>query len=88
MSSLRFLPPSSESPDRRFGARMKRFFRERWSGRILLVSLALYAADQAGAPLPCGLGACSRISLFLYAAWGIVRVGRYLVRRLLWRIRT
>jgi sigma-B regulation protein RsbU (phosphoserine phosphatase) len=88
MSSLRFLPPSTETPDRRFGARMKRFFLERWSGRILLVSLALYAADQAGAPLPCGLGACSRVSLFVYAAWGVVRVGRYLVRRLLWRIRT
>ena len=88
MSTLRFLPPSSEIPDRRFGARMKRFFLERWSGRILLVSLALYAADRAGAPLPCGLGACSRVSLFVYAAWGVVRVGRYLVRRLLWRIRT
>ena len=88
MSSLRFLPPSSESPGRRFGARMKRFFLERWTGRILLVSLALYAADQAGAPLPCGFGACSRVSLFVYAAWGVVRAGRYLVRRLLWRIRT
>jgi sigma-B regulation protein RsbU (phosphoserine phosphatase) len=88
MSSLRFLPPSSESPDRRFGARTRRFFLERWSGRILLLSLALYAADRAGAPLPCGLGACSRVSLFVYAAWGVVRVGRYLVRRLLWRIRT
>ena len=88
MSSLRFLPPSTESPHRRFGARLKRFFLERWSGRILLVSCALYAADLAGAPLPCGLGALSRIFLFLYLAWGLVRLGRFLVRRLLWRIRT
>ena len=67
---------------------MKRFFLKRWSGRILLVSCALYAADLAGAPLPCGLGALSRIGLFVYLAWGLVRVGRFLVRRLLWRIRT
>ena len=28
------------------------------------------------------------IALFFYAAWGAFRLGRYLVRRLLWRIRT
>ena len=67
---------------------MKRFFLERWSGRILLVSLALYAADRAGAALPCGLGFLCRASLFVYACWGLARLGRYLVRRLLWRIRT
>jgi phosphoserine phosphatase RsbU/P len=88
MSSPRFLPPSSERPDRRFGARMKRFFLERWSGRILLASLAFYAAESAGAALPCGLDVLARCVLFVYLAWGVVRLGRYLVRRLLWRIRT
>jgi len=34
---------------------MQRFFLQRWAGRILLVSLALYAAERAGAALPCGL---------------------------------
>ena len=88
MSSSRSLPPASEAPDRRLGARMQRFFLQRWAGRILLVSLALHAAERAGAALPCGLDVCARVSLFVYVAWALVRVGRFLVRRLLWRIRT
>jgi len=88
MSSLRFLPPASDPADRRFGARMTRFFLQRWSGRILLAALVLYAADRAGAPLPCGMDVLARGVLFAYAFWGLVRLGRYLVRRLLWRIRT
>jgi sigma-B regulation protein RsbU (phosphoserine phosphatase) len=88
MSSPRFLPPASDPSDRRFGARMTRFFLERWSGRILLVSLILYAADSLGAALPCGLDVLSRSCLFVYAFWALVRLGRFLVRRLLWRIRT
>jgi len=67
---------------------MRRFFLQCWTGRILLLSLALYAAERAGAALPCGLGVLARVSLFFYAAWALVRVARYLVRRLLWRIRT
>ena len=67
---------------------MRRFFLERWSGRILLASLAVYAADRAGAPPPCGLDVLARAVLFAYAFWAVVRLGRYLVRRLLWRIRT
>jgi len=67
---------------------MQRFFLQRWAGRILLVSLALHAAERAGAALPCGLDVCARVSLFVYVAWALVRVGRFLVRRLLWRIRT
>ncbi|HET6898219.1 MAG TPA: SpoIIE family protein phosphatase, partial [Vicinamibacteria bacterium] len=67
---------------------MRRFFLERWSGRILLAALAVYAADRAGAPPPCGLDVLARAVLFAYAFWAVVRLGRYLVRRLLWRIRT
>jgi sigma-B regulation protein RsbU (phosphoserine phosphatase) len=67
---------------------MKHFFLERWSGRILVASLAFYAAESAGAALPCGLDVLARCVLFVYLAWGLVRLGRYLVRRLLWRIRT
>jgi sigma-B regulation protein RsbU (phosphoserine phosphatase) len=89
MSRLRFLPPSPETMlPGRFGDRVKRFLLDRWAGRVLLASLAVYAADKAGAAMPCGLDVLCRISLFLYGAWGLVRVGRYLVRRLLWRIRT
>jgi sigma-B regulation protein RsbU (phosphoserine phosphatase) len=67
---------------------LRRFFLERWSGRILLAALAVYAADRAGAPPPCGVDVLARAILFAYAFWAVVRLGRYLVRRLLWRIRT
>src|SRR5262245_4774209 len=89
MSGLRFLPPSAgtDAP-RGLGPRLRRFFLERWAGRVLLASLAVYAADAAGAAVPCGLDVLARISLFVYCVWGLVRVARWLVRRLLWRIRT
>ncbi|HEV7500902.1 MAG TPA: hypothetical protein VGQ33_12905, partial [Vicinamibacteria bacterium] len=67
---------------------MKRFLFQRWSGRVLLSSLALFLAGKAGAAVPCGLDVLSAIVLCAYAAWALFRVGRYLVRRLLWRIRT
>jgi phosphoserine phosphatase RsbU/P len=79
-------PEGSSAPGR--AARVRRFFLERWVGRVLLAALAAYAADRAGAALPCGLGVVSRILLFGYAVWALARLGRYLVRRLLWRIRT
>jgi len=88
MSSPRFLPLASDPADRRLGARMARFFLWRWAGRILLAALVLYAADRAGAPAPCGMDVLARAVLLAYAFWGLVRLGRYLVRRLLWRIRT
>ena len=89
MSGLRFLPPSSDAgPRRSLGARLKHFFLARWAGRVLLAALAVYAAERAGAAVPCGLDVLAKIVLFAYCAWGLVRLGRYLVRRLLWRIRT
>ena len=89
MSRLRFLPPASEiAPPGSFGARVKHFLAFRWAGRVLLASAAVWAAAKAGAPVPCGLDVLSAIVLFGYCAWGLARLGRYLVRRLLWRIRT
>src|SRR5262249_59573327 len=69
-------------------AGLRHSFLARWAGRVLLAALALYGAHRAGAPLPCGLEWAATIVLFVYCAWGLVRVGRWLVRRLLWRIRT
>jgi phosphoserine phosphatase RsbU/P len=89
MSSLRFLPPPPDAgPRPGLGARLKRFFFLRWAGRVLLAALAVYAAHRAGAAVPCGLDVLADIVLLAYCAWGLVRLGRYLVRRLLWRIRT
>jgi phosphoserine phosphatase RsbU/P len=89
MSHPRLLPPSSDSAAlRHFGARVKRFFLQRWAGRILLAAVAVYAAKRAGLVVPCGLDVLSTIALFVYGVWGLARLGRYLVRRLLWRIRS
>ncbi|HUG52986.1 MAG TPA: hypothetical protein VMR21_05275, partial [Vicinamibacteria bacterium] len=68
--------------------RLRRFFLERWRGRILLASLAVHAADRVGAAVPCGLDVMAAIALWVYAAWGLVRLAGWLTRRLLWRIRT
>ena len=59
-----------------------------WRGRTLLARLGLVALEWAGVPIPCRLNALARVLLFLYSAWGLFRLGRFLVRRLLWRIRT
>src|SRR6266436_4117944 len=89
MSSLRFLPPSPDAgPRPGLGARLRRFFFVRWAGRVLLAALAVYAAHRAGAAVPCGMDVVADVVLLAYCAWGLVRLGRYLVRRLLWRIRT
>lgn len=89
MASPRSLLPATDiAPPRGLLPRVKRFLLERWSGRVLLASLALWLAGKAGAAVPCGLDVLSAIVLCGYAAWGLFRVGRYLVRRLLWRIRT
>jgi phosphoserine phosphatase RsbU/P len=68
--------------------RTRRFLFQRWLGRILVGALALYLLDLLGGPVPAPLEATARLVLFLFAAWGLVRLGRVLLRRLMWRIRT
>ena len=89
MPRPRSLPPATErTPPRGLIPRARHFLLARWAGRVLLASLLAACASAAGAALPCGLDVLSRIVLCLYAAWAVFRIGRYLVRRLLWRIRT
>ncbi len=57
----------------------------RWRGRILLVALALYLLERLGVPIPTS--GLVRVVLFGYGAWGLWRLGRAVLRRLLWRIR-
>lgn len=59
-----------------------------WGGRVLLASILAWTLAQAGVPLPCGLDVFATLALFAYGGWGLFRLGRYLVRRLMWRIRT
>jgi sigma-B regulation protein RsbU (phosphoserine phosphatase) len=89
MSRVPLLPPSPDAArESRLAERARRFFVERWAGRGLLACAAVYAADLAGAAVPCGLDVMAAVAVYVYAAWGLVRLGRWLVRRLLWRIRT
>jgi sigma-B regulation protein RsbU (phosphoserine phosphatase) len=89
MSQPRLLPPTPALvPPRRAGARLRHFLVHQWSGRILIASLAIRGADLAGAAVPCGLDVLATIALFVFGVWGLVRLGRFLVRRLLWRIRS
>ena len=65
------------------------FLLERWPGRILGVALSLLALDEfLHVPLPCGLEAAYQLALVFLFCWYTFRLGRYLVQRLLWRIRT
>jgi phosphoserine phosphatase RsbU/P len=81
------LPPPRATMRAR-GRRAADFLAWTWRGRVLLASIVAFLLTRAGVPLPCGLDVFGSIALFLYAAWGAFRVCRYLVRRLLWRIRT
>jgi phosphoserine phosphatase RsbU/P len=81
------LPPAPATMRAR-GRRAADFLAWTWRGRVLLASLFVFLLTQAGVPMPCGLDVFASIALFLYATWGAFRVARYLVRRLLWRIRS
>ena len=81
------LPPPRATMRAR-GRRAADFLAWSWRGRVLLASIVVVLLTRAGVPLPCGLDVFGSIVVFLYAAWGAFRLSRYLVRRLLWRIRT
>ena len=81
------LPPAPV-PARERARRAVEFLAWTWRGRILLGSAGVATLGQAGVPVPCGLDVLATIALCLYAAWGLFRLGRYILRRVLWRIRT
>ena len=65
------------------------FLLESWPGRILCGALGLFVLDNfLYVPLPCGLEVLYKLCLALLFCWFTFRLGRYLVKRLLWRIRT
>lgn len=81
------LPPAPATLHAR-GRRAADFLAWTWPGRVLLASVFVVCLAHAGAPIPCGLDVLASITVFLYAVWGAFRLSRYLIRRLLWRIRT
>jgi len=81
------LPP----PPATLQSRLRRaadFLAWTWRGRILLASVIAFVLARAGVAMPCGLDVFGAMFLFFYGVWGAFRLGRYLVRRLMWRIRT
>ena len=81
------LPAEGKAPPD--GARGRlRDFAGRRAGKVLLGSLALLGCWLAGVPLPDLIYALNWVVLVVLGPWGLYRLGRYLVRTLLWRIRS
>jgi sigma-B regulation protein RsbU (phosphoserine phosphatase) len=68
-------------------ARLQHWLLRSVSGRVLLGALAVWALAK-GLPLPGLLVGAAKAVLWVYGAWGAVRLARYALRRLLWRIRS
>ena len=83
---FRLPAPRTAPADGAFG-RLRTYARS-WSGRILIAALVVYGLQQAGLPLPDVVKVLDGILLIVFGVWGLIRLGRYLVRRLLWRIRS
>jgi serine phosphatase RsbU (regulator of sigma subunit) len=80
------LPPSA-SPKGDWRRRLRDFLLRRWAGRLLLAALLVVALSEVGLAVPF-LDGLSRVLLWVYAFVGCVRLAAFVLRRLLWRIRT
>jgi len=80
------LPPSpaGASP----AARVRHYLLQTWRGRTLLAAVTVVALDMAVAPMPGLLMAPAVCRLVVFGAVGLPRLSRWIVRRLMWRIRT
>jgi serine phosphatase RsbU (regulator of sigma subunit) len=81
------LPPSPSATNDPWPRRLADYFLKRWRGRALLAALLVVALSAAGARVPL-LDELSRTLIVVYALVGCVRLVAYVLRRLLWRIRT
>jgi serine phosphatase RsbU (regulator of sigma subunit) len=80
------LPAPAASPGA--VALARRFLLEAWSGRVLLVAIAVALLDLAGLPLPRFAAVLDRLLLVVFGVWGFFRLLGFASRRLLWRIRS
>lgn len=76
--------PAGASP----AARVRRYLLHTWRGRTLIGASAIVALDVADVPLPGLLMALAVCRLVVFGAVGLPRLSRWIVRRLMWRIRT
>jgi serine phosphatase RsbU (regulator of sigma subunit) len=68
--------------------RVLHFLLGSWRGRILLAALVVYGLDLAGVQVPDPLPALAALVLIVFGFSAARRLWRWVVRRLLWRIRT
>ncbi len=82
------LPPEAgEREPREATPGLRHFFLRRWTGRVVLVSLVI-AAASIGLPVPELLAVPAWIVSVLAVAYAAARAASWVMRRLLWRIRT
>jgi sigma-B regulation protein RsbU (phosphoserine phosphatase) len=89
MDPSRFaLPPAAGARETRGAtSRLRDFFLRRWTGRFILASV-LVAAASIALPLPDWVAGPAWIVTVLAMAYACARVAAWILRRLLWRIRT
>ena len=80
------LPPAAAGASP--AARVRQFLLHTWRGRSLLASVVIVALDMAGVAMPGLLMAIAVCVLVLFGLVGLPRLSRWVVRRLMWRIRT
>jgi sigma-B regulation protein RsbU (phosphoserine phosphatase) len=82
------LPSAPSPPSPSLAQRLRSYLIGSLQGRVLLLALLVFAFGQAGVPMPETLQAIAGILLLLFGVFHGQRLVRYLLRRLLWRIRT
>ena len=82
------LPAPPPAPSQTLAERLRAYLLRSWPGRVLLASLAVFALDSAGVPLPWPLPQAAALLLLLFCLLHGSRLLRFLLHRLLWRIRT
>jgi serine phosphatase RsbU (regulator of sigma subunit) len=82
------LPEPRGAPTRGLGERLGTYFRTSWPGRILIGTLATLLLSGIGIPLPGVLTGAAKLVLLVYVVSWTVRLVRFALHRLFWRIRT
>ena len=82
------LPEPPPTPPPPLGVRLRRYLLQSWRGRILIAALLVHALSVAGLPVPSPLGGLARVALFVYALAYGWRAASWVLRSLLFKIRT
>jgi serine phosphatase RsbU (regulator of sigma subunit) len=89
MPSGRLLKPApTEAVAGGFARRFGDFLLRTWSGRVMLGASVLYGLAQTGAPVPETIRVLAGLVLICFSLYAAARIARWLLRGLLWRIRT